>query len=85
MYNIAQGNPPQMPTREQLSDGGLDFLKRCFERDPAKRISATELLCHDWILQLRSQLSLEPGTPQTPALESSTGPGWGVSRQNTSS
>ncbi|GAB7338984.1 hypothetical protein MBLNU457_5653t1 [Dothideomycetes sp. NU457] len=86
MYNIAQGNPPQMPTREQLSDGGLDFLKRCFEKDPAKRISATELLCHEWILQLRNQLSLEPGTPQTPALESSSS--WGstpATRQNTNS
>lgn len=84
MYNIAQGNPPQMPTREQLSDCGLDFLKRCFERDPAKRSTAAELLCHEWIMQLRSQLSLEPGTPQTPASETSSGFGsMANSRQNT--
>ncbi|KAK5137423.1 hypothetical protein LTR08_009001 [Meristemomyces frigidus] len=71
MYNIAQGHSPQMPARgEQMSDVGLDFLKRCFERDPVRRASAAELLQHEWILSIRSQLSLSaegaPGTPQTP-------------------
>lgn len=65
MYNIAQGNPPQLPTREQLSDSGIDFLRKCFDRDPARRASAAELLQHDWIMQLRNQLSLEPQTPST--------------------
>jgi mitogen-activated protein kinase kinase kinase len=73
MYNIAQGNPPQFPTSDQLSEVGMDFLKKCFERDPAKRSSAAELLQHDWIMQLRSQLSLEPGTPATPASENGFG------------
>ena len=72
MYNIAQGNPPQMPTSDQLSDQGIEFLKRCFERDPCKRASAAELLQTEWILQLRNQLNLEPTssgsqTPQTPS------------------
>ncbi|KAK5123230.1 hypothetical protein LTR85_003429 [Meristemomyces frigidus] len=71
MYNIAQGHSPQMPTREQMSDVGLDFLRRCFDRDPVRRASAAELLQHEWILSIRSQLSLpEPSTPQTPASES---------------
>ncbi|KAK4635479.1 MAP kinase kinase kinase wis4 [Fulvia fulva] len=70
MYNIANGNSPQMPTREQLSESGLDFLKRCFDRDPAKRASAAELLQHEWILGIKVQLSLEPGTPQTPSVQS---------------
>jgi len=87
MYNIAQGKPPQPPTKDQLSEIGLDFINRCFEPDPIKRISAAELLCHDWIMQLRSQLSLEPGTPQTPATESgSSSSGYSSaahSRQNT--
>lgn len=63
MYNIAQGNPPQLPTKDQLSEQGIDFLNKCFERDPAKRASAVELLQHDWIMTLRAQLSLEPQTP----------------------
>jgi mitogen-activated protein kinase kinase kinase len=70
MYNIANGDSPVLPSREQLSDSGLDFLRRCFERDPARRASAVELLQHDWIQSIKVQLSLEPpGTPATPASE----------------
>lgn len=71
MYNIAQGNTPLMPSPEQMSEQGLDFLKRCFERDPAKRASAAELLQHEWIASIKAQLQIEPGTPQTPASEGS--------------
>jgi mitogen-activated protein kinase kinase kinase len=80
MYHIAQGDPPQLPSRDQLSDTGIDFLKKCFERDPAKRASAVELLQHDWIMTLRAQLSLEP---QTPSSDTSSGQGTPQSsRQN---
>ncbi|KAI1002188.1 MAP kinase kinase kinase [Podosphaera aphanis] len=63
MYNIAQGNPPQLPNPEQLSLEGIDFIKRCFIRDPRRRASAAELLQHEWIVVIKSQLSIEPGTP----------------------
>lgn len=56
MYNIAQGNPPQLPSREQVSEQGIDFLKRCFERDPKRRASAAELLQCDWISTIREQV-----------------------------
>ncbi|KAF3040978.1 Suppressor of Sensor Kinase (SLN1) [Didymella heteroderae] len=65
MYHIAQGDPPQLPTRDQLSEQGIDFLMKCFDRDPNQRASAVELLQHDWIMTLRAQLSLEPQTPGT--------------------
>jgi mitogen-activated protein kinase kinase kinase len=67
MYNIAQGNPPQLPKREELSPEGLGFLKKCFERDPARRATAAELLGDEWIMGLRRQMALEPGTPMTPS------------------
>ncbi|KAI9714019.1 MAG: Suppressor of Sensor Kinase (SLN1) [Bogoriella megaspora] len=67
MYNIAQGNPPQLPSRDQLSDDGIRFLKKCFERDPSRRASAPELLGDEWIMGLRRQMALEPGTPMTPS------------------
>jgi mitogen-activated protein kinase kinase kinase len=82
MYNIAQGNPPQLPTRDQLSDQGIDFLNKCFERDPSKRASAVELLQHDWIMTLRAQLSLEPQTPSSES--SSSGPGSATSTRHNS-
>lgn len=63
MYNIAQGNPPQLPSPDQLSPLGIDFLKKCFIRDPRKRASAAELLQHDWIMQIRNQVSIDPSTP----------------------
>ena len=63
MYNIAQGNPPQMPTPEQLSPEGVDFLVKCFVRDPKKRASAAELLQHEWIMQIMSQVAIDPGAP----------------------
>lgn len=53
MYNIAQGNPPQQPTEDQLSEEGRAFLKKCFERDPSKRASAAELLQDPWIVEIR--------------------------------
>jgi len=62
MYNIAQGNPPMLPTQDQLSDAGIDFLNKCFARDPKKRASAMELLQHEWIMTIRSQV-VEPTTP----------------------
>ena len=89
MYNIAQGNPPQLPTRDQLSEGGIDFLHKCFERDPSKRASAVELLQHEWIMQLRNQLNLDTTTsgnqtPQTPsaASDGSGGGSANISRHN---
>jgi len=83
MYNIAQGNPPQLPTRDQLSETGIDFLNKCFERDPGKRASAAELLQHDWIMTLRNQLSLEPSSA-TPSETSSTSGSLSASRTNSS-
>jgi mitogen-activated protein kinase kinase kinase len=63
MYNIAQGNPPQLPSSDQLSPEGIDFLRKCFVRDPKKRASAPELLQHEWIVAIKSQVSIDPGTP----------------------
>ncbi|KAJ5553573.1 Mitogen-activated protein (MAP) kinase kinase kinase SSK22 [Penicillium frequentans] len=65
MYNIAQGNQPSLPSRDQLSDLGLDFLRRCFECDPLRRITAAELLQHEWIVSIRQQVVLEPSTPSS--------------------
>ena len=84
MYNIANGNPPQMPTADQLSPIGIDFLNRCFDRDPKKRSTAAELLQHPWIVEIKRIAGMEE--PETPT--SSSGSSGGVSlppsRQNSS-
>ncbi|GKT40020.1 MAP kinase kinase kinase wis4 [Colletotrichum spaethianum] len=79
MYNIAQGNPPQMPSTDQLSPQGIDFLKRCFTRDPKQRASAVELLQHEWIMTIRSQV-VEPPTPSDASSSAQSTPS---SRSNT--
>ncbi|KAI4255435.1 MAG: hypothetical protein LQ352_002574 [Teloschistes flavicans] len=61
MYNIAQGNPPQLPSRDQLSSEGIEFLKRCFERDSKRRASAAELLQCEWIMTIRQQVVVGGG------------------------
>ncbi|KAH8905368.1 MAP kinase [Coniochaeta sp. PMI_546] len=71
MYNIAQGNPPPLPTPDQLSPQGIDFLKRCFVRDSKKRATAIELLQHEWIMTIRNRV-VEPSTPSETSSTQST-------------
>ncbi|MCJ1313990.1 Suppressor of Sensor Kinase (SLN1) [Agyrium rufum] len=84
MYNIAQGNQPLLPGKDQLSPEGMDFLKRCFVRDPEKRASATELLQHDWIMKIRQQVRLGSeaemgvGTPGSDVSSGSGGGAWAM-------
>ncbi|PGH01472.1 STE/STE11/SSK protein kinase [Helicocarpus griseus UAMH5409] len=84
MYKIAQGSQPQLPTPDQLSPMGIDFIKRCFETDPVKRPSATELLQHEWIVSIRQQVVAEPQTPGSDGSGSSQPSSAGSSRQNSS-
>ncbi|KAL0076915.1 hypothetical protein J3Q64DRAFT_1684238, partial [Phycomyces blakesleeanus] len=50
MYHVVTGHPP-LPDVSQLSTLGIDFLKKCFTRNPNKRPSADELLSHPWIVE----------------------------------
>ncbi|KAL9637773.1 MAG: hypothetical protein Q9204_001747 [Flavoplaca sp. TL-2023a] len=72
MYNIAQGNPPQLPNKDQLSPEGIEFLKRCFDRDPKKRASAAELLQCEWIMTIRQQVVVGSGGSDESSNSSST-------------
>jgi mitogen-activated protein kinase kinase kinase len=71
MYNIAQGNQPQVPSPDQLSPQGIDFLKRCFVRDSKNRATAVELLQHEWIMTIRNRV-VEPNTPSSDASSNSS-------------
>lgn len=71
MYNIANGNPPQMPKSDEMTEVGLDFLSKCFERDPSKRSSAAELLQHPWLVDIRKAV-VDDTEAQTPRSEHSS-------------
>ncbi|KAI8375041.1 hypothetical protein EDC96DRAFT_437281 [Choanephora cucurbitarum] len=62
MYHVVTGHPP-LPDASQLSGPGIDFLKKCFVRDPNKRPSAEELLNHPWITSYLDSYSEEPQLP----------------------
>jgi mitogen-activated protein kinase kinase kinase len=74
MWNIAGGKPPQLPTKDQLSELGIDFLKKCFIKDPATRCTAAELLQHEWIMTIRNQVAIDPSTPSDASSPGSVGP-----------
>ncbi|KAI8883185.1 hypothetical protein K501DRAFT_219835 [Backusella circina FSU 941] len=48
MYHVVTGHPP-LPDASQITSLGIDFLKKCFIRNPMKRPTAEELLNHPWI------------------------------------
>ncbi|ORY00209.1 hypothetical protein K493DRAFT_256621 [Basidiobolus meristosporus CBS 931.73] len=52
MYHVVTGHPP-LPDPSQLSDIGMDFLKKCFTRSPSKRPTAQELLQHAWVKDIK--------------------------------
>ncbi|KAG8533293.1 uncharacterized protein KY384_002076 [Bacidia gigantensis] len=82
MYNIAQGNAPQLPSREQLSQSGIDLLNRSFVRDPNKRATAAELLQCPWIQTIKEQVV--PMEESSPTDRSSSNASTLSSRQNSS-
>lgn len=72
MYHIAASHLPTLPTPEQMSDLGQDFLLRCFERDPSIRPTALELLEDPWIKAIEEMVRDAQNEEQyTPISESS--------------
>ncbi|KAI7872832.1 hypothetical protein BDF14DRAFT_1749213 [Spinellus fusiger] len=58
MYHVVTGHPP-LPDPSQLSALGIDFLKKCFTRNPNKRPSAHELISHPWITDYLNEINEE--------------------------
>ena len=47
MFAVGSGSTPQIP--DNLSEEGHEFLKFCFEIDPSKRWTASQLLNHAFV------------------------------------
>lgn len=66
LFRIVQDDHPPLP--DDISKFCSDFLLECFQKDPNRRISATQLLRHPWIKEhVQLQTSREQPEPvQTP-------------------
>ncbi|CCK69792.1 mitogen-activated protein kinase kinase kinase SSK2 KNAG_0D00390 [Huiozyma naganishii CBS 8797] len=53
MYHVAAGHIPQLPAKDEISEAGAKFFKRCLVYDPNKRATAVELLMDPWIVDIR--------------------------------
>lgn len=75
MYHIAAGHKPQLPSHDQLSQAGIDFISRCLVHDPKDRPDALELLSDPWIVQIRQVafLSSESGSLNSSEVSSDAG------------
>ena len=56
MFKVSTGNIPPIP--ETLSSEGKDFLRCCFQRDPAERPSASMLLKHPFLKNLEPSAAM---------------------------
>ena len=54
-------NSRDVPIPDTLSPIGQDFVRLCLQRDPAKRPSASQLLCHPY-MQLDSPMTSNGAT-----------------------
>ncbi|KZP00719.1 hypothetical protein CALVIDRAFT_209119 [Calocera viscosa TUFC12733] len=57
MFHIGvAAKPPPLPDQSQLSESGIDFIRRCLTIDPIHRPTATELMEHPWIAEFRDEM-----------------------------
>ncbi|KAK4271060.1 hypothetical protein QN277_019808 [Acacia crassicarpa] len=63
---------PKLPTH--FSKEGLDFLRKCFERDSRKRWTCEELLRHPFVSRDYSSVVKTPPQPSSPVKETTYSP-----------
>ena len=60
MFHIVQDDFPRLPPA--ASEDLLDFLTHCFQKEPTRRMPASELLRHQWLrAAVRSNEMRSPG------------------------
>lgn len=73
MFKIAESDDPP-PFPDGITPDLTDFLTLCFERDAAKRPSASALLTHKWVLSARERKG-KGSSKSGRSIDSSTGSG----------
>jgi serine/threonine protein kinase len=56
LFRIVQGDHMALP--KGISPGIEDFLRQCFQKDPKRRPTTSELLRHPWLRQSKCVLIL---------------------------
>jgi mitogen-activated protein kinase kinase kinase len=49
MFQLGRRNIPTLPTQEELSSLGLEFIKACLTQSPFERPTSEQLLDHEWL------------------------------------
>ncbi|KRX02442.1 Protein kinase-like domain [Pseudocohnilembus persalinus] len=66
LLRMVEDEHPPLP--EGVSEDCVDFLLQCFERDPAQRIDASQLLKHPWIYVKDKEVTEIINSPDTQGL-----------------
>ncbi|CAE6462573.1 unnamed protein product [Rhizoctonia solani] len=76
MFHIGQAkSAPPLPTPDQLSHMGINFIEQCLVINARIRPTATELLSHPWLVSFREYMSeYEAAALPTPSLTATTMP-----------
>ncbi|KAG8690686.1 Suppressor of Sensor Kinase (SLN1) [Ceratobasidium sp. 423] len=76
MFHIGQAkSAPPLPTPDQLSHLGINFIEQCLIINARVRPTATELLSHPWLVSFREYMSeYEAAALPTPSLTATTMP-----------
>ncbi|CEL52181.1 mitogen-activated protein kinase kinase kinase [Rhizoctonia solani AG-1 IB] len=76
MFHIGQAKTaPPLPTPDQLSHWGINFLEQCLIVNARLRPTATDLLSHPWLVSFREYMSeYEAAALPTPSLTATTMP-----------
>ncbi|CAE6363893.1 unnamed protein product [Rhizoctonia solani] len=76
MFHIGQAKTaPPLPTPDQLSHMGINFIEQCLVVNARIRPTATELLSHPWLVSFREYMSeYEAAALPTPSLTATTMP-----------
>ncbi|GBG30363.1 Mitogen-activated protein kinase kinase 1 [Hondaea fermentalgiana] len=66
LHSINNDPIPQLPA-DQFSPAFADLVNQCLQKDPAKRPTAAEILCHPFVAERLSNNQPSPQTEQAPS------------------
>eukprot|EP00005_Dracoamoeba_jomungandri_P009690 CAMPEP_0174269130 /NCGR_PEP_ID=MMETSP0439-20130205/39987_1 /TAXON_ID=0 /ORGANISM="Stereomyxa ramosa, Strain Chinc5" /LENGTH=436 /DNA_ID=CAMNT_0015357733 /DNA_START=653 /DNA_END=1963 /DNA_ORIENTATION=- len=59
LFNVAVGEIPGLENKDKWTQDFIDFTESCLVRDPAKRLTATQLLDHPFIDKAQTRVGMQ--------------------------